>query len=313
MTGLDLSGLTKFSEIMRTPGTKPAAKASPTGAPLDLALDLIEEDPEQPRKVFEQDALHELAESIRARGVLQAIKVRHHPNHEGHYIVNEGARRYRASLLAGKATIPAVVDNDHEYIDQLIENVQRQNLTVRETIDAVAKLLDQGMKQKDIVSKSGMSKAWVSKYANLRELPAPLASALDAGTCRDGDALVTLKQCWEADEEATRAFLDRAPDELITQHDANALRADLMRPTKEPGSTEEPTATPPSPVKGTTVEGDTKVKQPVIQVRVDGREAVLVPSRRAEYGLLWVEYENGELESLAADKVSLIAVVEGKK
>lgn len=314
MNALDLSALNKFSDLMK-PGTKTPSEPNAAGTPLDLPLDMIDEDPDQPRKAFDPDALQELADSISARRVIQAIKVRPHPTIHGRYIINEGARRYRASLLAGKASIPAVVDADHEYIDQLIENVQRAGLTVRETIDSVSRLLAEGMKQKDIATKTGMSKAWVSKFAGLRELPPPLAAALVDGRCRDSDALVTLKQCWDADEQVTTGFLNltREPGEFITKRDADVLRANLLRAAREDqgggdnGSSEEDPAQ-----KKERASNPDQLKHPVIQVLVEGRPAFLRPARAAKYGSLWIEYEDGNAALMAAAKVQLVAVVDGK-
>ncbi|MCE2689938.1 MAG: ParB/RepB/Spo0J family partition protein [Rubrivivax sp.] len=99
------------------------------GAPLQLPLDLIDEDPDQPRKDFDPVPLAELTDSVKARGVLQAISVRRHPLTPDRWMVNFGARRLRASRLAGKPTIPAYVDNAMDSYDQVIENEQRENLS----------------------------------------------------------------------------------------------------------------------------------------------------------------------------------------
>lgn len=316
MNALDLSGLDRFSDLVK-PRTKATSHPDAAGTPLDLPLNMIDEDPDQPRKAFDPDALQELAESIRARRVLQAIKVRPHPTTPGRYIINEGARRFRASLLAGKGSIPAVVDGDHEYIDQLIENVQRAGLTIRETIDSVSRLLAEGMKQKDIATKTGMSKAWVSKFAGLRELPSTLATSLADGRCRDSDALVTLKQCWDADEQATTGFLNitREPGELITKRDADGLRATLLRAAREDkgdGDGGNSSAEDVAPEKEKASNPD-QLKHPVIQVLVDGRAAFLRPGRAATYGSFWIEYEDGNVALLAASKVQLVAVVDDER
>jgi ParB family chromosome partitioning protein len=94
------------------------------GAPLQLPLDLIDEDPDQPRKDFDPVPLAELTDSVKARGVLQAISVRRHPLTPDRWMVNFGARRLRASRLAGKPTIPAYVDNAMDSYDQVIENAR---------------------------------------------------------------------------------------------------------------------------------------------------------------------------------------------
>ena len=91
-----------------------------------MALDLIEEDPNQPRNEFDPVTLQELADTIRLRGVKTPISV--HPNlqKDGYFIINHGARRFRASILAGKESIPAFIDSDYTQSDQLIENLLAQ-------------------------------------------------------------------------------------------------------------------------------------------------------------------------------------------
>ena len=117
-----------------------------------ISIDLIDEDPNQPRTIFNDESLNELAETIRERGVKSPISV--HPIENGRYMINHGARRYRASKLAGKTTIPAFIDDDYNLIDQVVENIQRDELTVREIVDVIAMLYNKKrMKKKDIAEK----------------------------------------------------------------------------------------------------------------------------------------------------------------
>ena len=114
------------------------------GAPLQLPLELIDEDPDQPRQDFDQVTLAELTDSVKARGVLQAISVRRHPLTPDRWMVNFGARRLRASRLAGKPTIPAYVDNAMDSYDQVIENEQRESLSPLELAMFVQKKMQTG-------------------------------------------------------------------------------------------------------------------------------------------------------------------------
>ena len=110
-------------DLLSTPLTVPA------GTPLHLPIDAIDEDPDQPRQDFDPDSLAELAETIRERGVRQPISVRRHPQQPDRWMLNFGARRLRASKLAGKEEIPAFVDDTADSYDQVIENEQRAGLT----------------------------------------------------------------------------------------------------------------------------------------------------------------------------------------
>lgn len=118
---------------------------------IELSLDLIDEDPYQPWKSFDEASLKELSASIAERGVKSPISV--HIGENGRYIINHGARLYRASKLAGKTTIPAFIDEDYNLIDQVIENIQRDELTVREIIDVIATLMKNGMKISDLAER----------------------------------------------------------------------------------------------------------------------------------------------------------------
>jgi ParB family transcriptional regulator, chromosome partitioning protein len=130
-------------------GSQGAATAAGQGGgqPLQIAIDLIDEDPSQPRREFDAAALRELAATIAQRGVRQPVSVRPHPDTPGRWLLNLGARRLRASRLAGLATIPAFVDETADAYDQVIENEQRQGLRPLELALFVQQRLAQGESQ----------------------------------------------------------------------------------------------------------------------------------------------------------------------
>ena len=106
----------------------------------NLPLGKIKPDLEQPRKTFNEDALKQLSESIEKHGVLQPITVR---QLNGHYVIVMGERRYRASKLAGKKTVPCIVrtyENNDVLEVQIIENLQRQDVEPTEEAEAIAYL-----------------------------------------------------------------------------------------------------------------------------------------------------------------------------
>ena len=137
---------TKASTTKKRSRTKVAAKNEVNGKKSsllqiqNLPLGKIKPDPEQPRKTFNEDALQQLSESIQKHGVLQPITVR---QLNGHYIIVMGERRYRASKLAGKKTVPCIVrtyENNDVLEVQIIENLQRQDVEPTEEADAIAYL-----------------------------------------------------------------------------------------------------------------------------------------------------------------------------
>lgn len=219
-TNLDFSGLTSFADL-----TKPDALTS--GTPLSLALDLIDENPNNRRKTFDEAALQELADSIAAKGVHTPISVKKHPTEPGRYVINFGHRRFRASKLAGKAEIPAFISETNDEFDQLTENIQRDNLSAREIVAAISDLLGRH-KQAEIARMIGKSKAWVSKHAALTELPHVLADLLDTERCRDASTLYELLQVWKSDDAAVAEFLAGNSDQIV-QADVESLRAAIKR------------------------------------------------------------------------------------
>ncbi|MCC4213561.1 ParB/RepB/Spo0J family partition protein [Leeuwenhoekiella parthenopeia] len=137
---------TKASTTKKRSRTKSTAKKEVNGKKSsvlqiqNLPLGNIKPDPEQPRKTFNKDTLQQLSESIENHGVLQPITVR---QLNGHYVIVMGERRYRASKLAGKKTIPCIVrtyENNDVIEVQIIENLQRQDVEPTEEAEAIAYL-----------------------------------------------------------------------------------------------------------------------------------------------------------------------------
>ena len=137
---------TKASTTKKRSRTKSTAKKEVNGKKSsvlqiqNLPLGNIKPDPEQPRKTFNEDALQQLSASIENHGVLQPITVR---QLNGHYVIVMGERRYRASKLAGKKTIPCIVrtyENNDVLEVQIIENLQRRDVEPTEEAEAIAYL-----------------------------------------------------------------------------------------------------------------------------------------------------------------------------
>ncbi len=161
-----------------------AAWRSPDGAPaLELALDSIESNPHQTRMDFDDELLKELARSIQVQGVLQPIVVR--PGLDGRYVLILGERRLRASRIAGKATIPAIVRRVSEQQAAemtIVENLQRQDLDCLEQAEAFAHLSTEfGLTQEEIGKRVGASRETVSNYLRLLKLPVDVQNFLSRG------------------------------------------------------------------------------------------------------------------------------------
>ncbi len=164
-----------------------------TGTPLLIELDHIDEDPEQPRREFDAEALQALADTVRERGVRQPISVRPglQPNR---WVLNFGARRLRAARLAGLLQIPAFVDTTADRYDQVIENEQREGLKPLELAMFVQKRLGLGESQSEIARKLGKSRQWVAQATALIEAPDWLLQTYREGRCRGLNELSELRR-----------------------------------------------------------------------------------------------------------------------
>jgi ParB family chromosome partitioning protein len=163
---------------------------------VDLPLSVVELDPDQPRKVVKEEEIEELANSIREHGVLQPVLVRPHPLKPGTYLVIAGERRYRASVLAEKETIPVVihkVDEKAALAIALIENLQRQDLNPIEEAMAYQRLMEEfSLTQEGVAEEVGKSRSYVANMIRLLKLSQKAKDALVDGGISMGHAKVLL-------------------------------------------------------------------------------------------------------------------------
>ncbi|GAB6990955.1 ParB/RepB/Spo0J family partition protein [Paenibacillus pini] len=156
---------------------------------VEIPLSQLRANPYQPRKEFKEEAIHELAESIRQHGVIQPIIVR--SVLKGYEII-AGERRFRASQHCGKATIPAVVRSfsDQQVMEiALIENLQRENLNTLEIAVAYQGLMDQySLTQEELSLKVGKSRSHIANFLRLLSLPDEVKEHVSRGTLSMGHA-----------------------------------------------------------------------------------------------------------------------------
>ncbi|WP_106769589.1 ParB/RepB/Spo0J family partition protein [Paenibacillus faecalis] len=198
---------------------------------VEIPLSQLRANPYQPRKTFNEEAIQELAESIRQHGVIQPIIVR--SVLKGYEII-AGERRFRASQYCGKATIPAVVRpfSDQQVMEiALIENLQRENLNAMEIAVAYQGLMEQfSLTQEELSLKVGKSRSHIANFLRLLSLPEEVKENVSRGTLSMGHARAIVglkdpvlvkqlaKQCVEQEwsvrelEEAVKN-LDRKPTE----------------------------------------------------------------------------------------------------
>lgn len=157
---------------------------------IDLAIDLVQPDPGQPRRFFDEKALVELAESVKIHGVVQPIVV---TKKDSNYIIVAGERRWRAAKMAKQSTIPAIIrtlSDQHRLEVSLIENLQRRDLNPIETATAYLKLRNQfNMTLEQIGERvGGKSVSAVSNTLRLLKLPKKVQEAIFEGKLTEGQA-----------------------------------------------------------------------------------------------------------------------------
>lgn len=168
----------------------------PAAPPTILQVGKLRPGKYQPRTRMDEGALAELADSIRAQGVMQPILVRPISQERGHYEIIAGERRYRAAQLAGLSEVPVLVKDvpdEHAAAMALIENIQREDLNPLEEAQGVRRLLDEfGLTHEQVASAIGRSRPATSNMLRLLNLAAPVQTMLLAGDIDMGHARALL-------------------------------------------------------------------------------------------------------------------------
>jgi len=222
------------------PAAVPAAQPVPTEGLVFLNLDQIVDNPYQTRRDFIEESLAELAESIRANGVVQPVVVR--PAPDGRYVLILGERRCRASRIAGKTAVPAIVrrvSDEHAAEMTVVENLQRQDLNCLEQAEAYARLSrDFGLTQEEIGKRVGVSRESVSNYTRLLKLPKSVQEHLAAGRLGFSEARVLLTLIdvgWIpkiAEIAVEKQLSVKQLEELVVKTNAPASQREAVEPPK---------------------------------------------------------------------------------
>ncbi|WP_367899717.1 transcriptional repressor gene korB [Xanthomonas oryzae] len=327
-SGLGLDSIGDLSGLLDTP----AVAGNASAGPVKLPLELIDEDSNQPRTAdnpgFSLESIAEIGATIKQRGVKSPISVRENLEMEGRYIINHGARRYRGSKWAGKETIPAFIDNDYNEADQVIENLQRNELTAREIADFIGRELAKNKKKRDIAKEIGKSPAFITQHVTLLDLPEPIAEAFNTGRVRDVTVVNELVTAYKNKPKEVEAWLDDEEQE-ITRGSVKLLREFLDDKASDPnmvaafsgktyaegdGEQQGPADDGSDAEEKVAKEGDpNKLKKAIVQVEHYGRPARLVLTKRpSEIGLAWFKYEDdGQEFEAAITEAKLVALVEG--
>ena len=206
----------------------------------ELPLEKIAPNPDQPRKHFEQEALEELAASLKALGLVQPITVQALPS--GSYQIISGERRWRAAQMAGLKTLPAYIraTQPSELLElALIENIQREDLNAIEVALAYQQLTEQyGLSQSKVAERVGKKRVTVTNYIRLLQLPAEIQLGLTQRLIDMGHARALL----QVDDTERQIELYNL---IITEHLSVRAVEELARAISEaPETTPLPTPQP---------------------------------------------------------------------
>lgn len=213
------------------------ARLTPMSRMAEIDIADIVPNPTQPRTQFDDEALDELADSIRQLGVIQPVTVRKSDN--GKYIIISGERRWRAAQRADLKSLPAYireVDDENLHAMALVENIQRQDLNAIEIALGMQRLIDECHLTQDALSeKVGKKRSSVSNYLRLLKLPNEVQLALKEGLISMGHA----KAIAGAPAEKQLHVLKRCVKKQLSVRQAEELVRALAEPAPAPVSEEE--------------------------------------------------------------------------
>lgn len=220
---------------------KISVKTAPMNQMAQIAIDDIIPNPNQPRTLFDEEALSELADSIKQLGVIQPITVKAEGDK---YIIISGERRWRASQLVGLKELPAYireVDDENLHAMALVENIQRQDLNAIEIALGMQRLIEEcNLTQEAMAEKVGKKRSTVSNYMRLLSLPNEVQLALKEGIISMGHAKAIAgisqdRQLWALKRCIKRAMSVRQAEEMARKL-ALPINADIEEEEEYPES-----------------------------------------------------------------------------
>ena len=219
-SGLALEGLGDLSSLL----DKKSTPAVTEGAPLQLLVELIDEDENQPRQTFDEEEMEELKQSIAAHKVKVPISVSRHPTKQGRFILNDGARRLRAVKANEFKTIPAYIEEKYTRVEQLLVNKVRADTPPLDKAMAYQREMEeQSINQRELASRLNVSPAYVSMHMSLLSMPTPIAEAFHNGRSNDVTLIAELNKAYKKKPEAVKGWLSD-PDQEITRGSVKLLR-----------------------------------------------------------------------------------------
>ncbi len=224
------SGLGKgLDALIGESKVKPAVNEDPKNGWIELDINKVEPNRDQPRKSFEEDSLLDLSDSIKQHGIIEPLVVQ---KKDDYYMIIAGERRWRASKMAGLKTVPAVIKDltDQEIVEvSLIENIQREDLNPIEEALAYKQLIDAfHLKQDEVADKVSKSRAVITNSLRLLKLDEKVQQMVIDGNLSSGHARTILSLTEHAEQVK---MAERVMDEGLTVRD---LEKEIKNAQKKP-------------------------------------------------------------------------------
>src|ERR1700735_1967448 len=215
-----------------------------SGKPRELPVARIERDPDNIRRSFDEAAVIQLAETIKADGLLQAITVRRNPQKRDYFLISYGERRYRAVCLLASPTIAAVIDDNFDPYRQAIENLQREELDPLDIADWVEKREAAGDSRIMIAKRIGKPKSYISEIALLIKAPPAIREAFRSRRIPDIRSAYLLARRYDEDPAGVTTWLNGASPitrriltkTLAESHPSRDAAPSPPRPVVRPGA-----------------------------------------------------------------------------
>lgn len=288
--GADLSGLDDFNLSSFLDGGKKgkaqedAGNTAPAGAVSYAPLDHFHEDEDNARQEFDAQRLQELAESMtqvnpktgEVRGILEPLSVKQHPDKPGHFIINGGARRYRAAKLAGLEQAPYIIKDELDDFDKFVLNDQREQLSPLEIAMFIKARLDEGYSKTEVAKALGRPASYVSDHVIFFDMAGAIRDLYDSERCRSMQALALLHRAHKKNPEPVEAFCQDANenDQELTTSQVRAFLESLKKPEGPKEKDEKPTA--PT--------GDSKDQEPQAPKDEDDNQGDTTPASETQLG-----------------------------
>ena len=265
--------------------------AAGTGKPRELPVARIERDPDNIRKSFDEAAVIQLAETIKADGLLQAITVRRNPHKKDYFLISYGERRFRAVCLLGYPTIAAVIDDHFDPYRQAIENLQREELDPLDIADWVEKREAAGDSRITIAKRLGKPKSYISEIALLIKAPPAIREAFRSRRIPDIRSAYLLARRYDQDPAGVTTWLNG--NSPITRRIVTRTLAESNPPRA---------ALPETPPASMPASGGSWNS---LAVHVAGREGTMVLKPGHQPTQATVRFTDGSQEAVALSKIRL--------